>query len=186
MNDRQIVTLYWARSENALSETAAKYGNYCHTIAFHILENQEDSEECVNDTYLRAWHAIPPARPRRLSTFLGKITRNLALDRYRRSVREKRGGGQAALALEELQDCVPGRNALEETLDALVLTQILNDFLAALSAESRVIFLRRYWYFLSIQEIAAGLGVSESKVKMSLLRSREALKARLEKEDISL
>ena len=186
MKDQQIVDLYWTRSERALSETAAKYGGYCHAIAYRILQNPEDSEECVNDTSLHAWKAMPPARPQRLGVYLGKITRNLSLDRWRLTRREKRGGGQVALALEELQDCIPAQGGPEQILDDILLTAVLDCFLAALSQEARVIFLQRYWYLLSIREIAAGLGASESKVKMSLLRSRKELKVQLEKEGFSV
>jgi RNA polymerase sigma-70 factor (ECF subfamily) len=186
MDDQQIIDLYWARSENAISETAEKYGKYCHTIAYHILHNDEDSEECVNDTYLRAWEAMPPQRPHRLSAFLGKITRNLSLDRYKRLAAEKRGSGQVPLALDELLDCVPTGDSAEKTADDLALTESLNRFLGTLSVDSRRIFLRRYWYLTPVKEIAAEASISESKVKMSLLRSRKELKKFLEKEGIAL
>jgi RNA polymerase sigma-70 factor (ECF subfamily) len=186
MDDQQIIDLYWARSENAISETAEKYGKYCHTIAYHILHNDEDSEECVNDTYLRAWETMPPQRPHRLSAFLGKITRNLSLDRYKRLAAEKRGSGQVPLALDELLDCVPTGDSAEKTADDLALTESLNRFLGTLSVDSRRIFLRRYWYLTPVKEIAAGCSISESKVKMSLLRSRKELKKFLEKEGIAL
>jgi RNA polymerase sigma-70 factor (ECF subfamily) len=186
MDDQQIIDLYWARSENAISETAEKYGKYCHTIAYHILHNDEDSEECVNDTYLRAWEAMPPQRPHRLSAFLGKITRNLSLDRYKRLAAEKRGSGQVPLALDELLDCVPTGDSAEKTVDDLALTESLNRFLGTLSVDSRRIFLRRYWYLTPVKEIAADCSISESKVKMSLLRSRKELKKFLEKEGIAL
>jgi RNA polymerase sigma-70 factor (ECF subfamily) len=186
MDDQQIIDLYWARSENAISETAEKYGKYCHTIAYHILHNDEDSEECVNDTYLRAWEAMPPQRPHRLSAFLGKITRNLSLDRYKRLAAEKRGSGQVPLALDELLDCVPTGDSAEKTADDLALTESLNRFLGTLSVDARRIFLRRYWYLTPVKEIAAEASISESKVKMSLLRSRKELKKFLEKEGIAL
>ena len=186
MEDNQIIHLYFERSEEAICQTAAKYGNYCHTIAYNILQNIEDSEECVNDTYWKAWGIIPPRRPKRLAAFLGKITRNLALDRYRRYTAEKRGGGEMAVALEELGDCVSSGENLEAHADEMVLTDILNRFLASLSAEQRMIFMRRYWYVSSVKEIADDYGITESKVKMSLLRCRNQLKAVLEKEGIAL
>jgi RNA polymerase sigma-70 factor (ECF subfamily) len=186
MDDQQIIDLYWARSENAISETAKKYGKYCHAIAYHILHNDEDSEECVNDTYLNAWEAMPPHRPHRLSAFLGKITRNLSLDRYKRLAAEKRGSGQVPLALNELLECVPTADSTEKVVDDLALTESLNRFLGTLSVDSRKIFLRRYWYLIPVKEIAADFSISESKVKMSLLRSRKELKQFLEKEGITL
>lgn len=186
MDDKQILDLYWARSENAISETASKYGRYCHYIAHNILHNDEDSEECVNDTYLKAWETIPPKRPEQLATFLGKITRNLSLDRYRHSTTKKRGCGQVSLVLDELQECVPAAGSVEQVIDDLVLQETLNRFLSYLPTETRKIFMRRYWYLCSIKEIAADFGISESKTKMLLLRSRNQLKKLLEKEGIAL
>lgn len=184
MEDQQILDLYWRRSEAAISETADKYGGYCHFIAYNILRNGEDSEECVNDTYLRAWEAIPPRRPNNLAVFLGKITRNLSLDRYRHATAEKRGGGELTLALEELAFCVSSLD--RDPLDEVALTDLWNRFLGALPVQQRKIFLRRYWYANSIKEIASEYGVSESKGKMSLLRSRKRLKAVLEGEGITV
>lgn len=186
MDDKQILDLYWARSERAISETADKYGRYCHYIAYNILHSAEDSEECVNETWLKAWRAMPPKRPDRLSVFLGKITRNLSLNRYRQYNAEKRGGGQTALALEELQECIPAAGSVEQIVDDLALTEVLNRFLASLPGERRKIFMRRYWYLSSVKEIAEDFGVGESKVKMALLRSRNELKNQLEKEGIVL
>lgn len=186
MDDRQIIALYNERSEAALSETAKKYGRYCRTIAYNILFNEEDSEECVNDTWLQAWEAIPPQCPERLSAFLGKITRNLALNLYKHNNREKRGGGQTVLVLEELNDCVPGIDSTEETVGEALLVDVLNRFLEELPAEKRKLFLRRYWYMSSVKEIAEDFGLSESNVKMTLLRLRSKLKQTLEKEGIIL
>ncbi len=184
MEDRQIVELYWRRSEAAIPETEMKYGGYCRAIAMHILASKEDSEECVNDTWLRAWNSMPPARPDRLRAFLGRITRNLSLDRYRLDTSKKRGGGQLELALDELCDCLPDSRSGPDA-DEFALTQLLDRFLASLSGEARVIFLRRYWYMLSVREISDGMHIGESKVKMSLMRSRERLRALLEKEGFS-
>lgn len=186
MDDRQIIALYNERSEAALSETATKYGKYCRTIAYNILYNEEDSEECVNDTWLRAWEAIPPQYPNRLSAFLGKITRNLALNRYKQNAAKKRGGGQTMLALEELTECIPGANSTEEATEEALLIEVLNRFLADLSTEKRKLFLRRYWYLCSVKEIAEDFNLGESNVKMTLLRLREQLKSVLEKEGIIL
>lgn len=186
MDDKQIIDLYWARSENAISETADKYGKYCHYIAYNILFNDEDSEECVNDTYLKAWGVIPPQRPNRLSTFLGKITRNLALDRYKYNSREKRGNGQMPLVLDEIAECVSAADNTEHIIDDMVLVDCFNRFLAALPTETRNIFMRRYWFLSSIKEIAADFSISESKTKMTLLRARNELKQLLMKEGIEL
>lgn len=185
MEDSKIVALYWERAETAIGETAKKYGSYCRTVAWNILYSHEDSEECVNDTYLSAWHSMPPQRPERLRAYLGRITRNLALDRYKFNRTEKRGGGRILLALEELEECVPSGDP-ERITEDLVLTEALNRFLADLPQEARKIFLQRYWYLCSVREIADDLHISESKVKMTLLRSRNQLRALLEKEGIGI
>ncbi len=186
MDDKQILDLYWARSESAISESMRKYGRYCHFIAYNILHNAEDSEECVSETWLKAWNSMPPHRPGRLSAFLGKITRHLSLNRYQHCNAEKRGSGQITLALDELQECVPAAGSVEQIVEEMTLTDILNRFLASLGAETRTIFMRRYWYLCSVREIADDLHIGESKVKMTLLRSRNQLKALLEKEGVGL
>lgn len=186
MDDKQILDLYWERSEAAISETSKKYGKYCRYIAFNILHNDEDSEECVNDTYLRAWNSIPPNRPFVLKTFLGKITRNLSLDRYELLNAKKRNGGQMPLVFDEIQECIPSLDSTENIVEEIALTDILNRFLSSLSLEQRKIFMRRYWYLSPIKEIATEYGMSESKIKMSLFRSRNELKKLLEKEGISV
>ena len=186
MEDNQIIQLYFDRSEDAISQTAVKYGKYCHTIAYNILHNFKDSEGCVNDTYWKAWGIIPPRRPKKLASFLGKITRNLSLDKYRHYTADKRGGGEFSIALDELGDCVSSLGNMDDYTNEMVLVDTLNRFLASLSAEHRKIFMRRYWYISSVKEIADDYGITESKVKMSLLRSRNQLKAVLEKEGIAL
>ena len=186
MEDKQIVDLYWQRSEMAVSETEQKYGRYCRYIAFHILGNEEDSEECVNDTYLRAWNSMPPHRPSVLKTFLGKITRNLSLDKYEQRNAAKRNRGKAPLIFDEIRECLPTIDNTENIAEEMVLTEVLNRFLSSLPLEQRKVFMRRYWYFSSIKEIAAEYGMSESKVKMSLLRARYQLKSLLEKEGIRI
>ena len=186
MDDKQIIELFHERSETAISETANKYGKYCYTIAYHVLYNVEDSEECVNDTYLRAWNAIPPQYPEKLSAFLGKITRNLALNKYKYYLREKRGNGKNELVIDELNECIPASHSTEEAVEETLLVEVLNQFLYSLPKHKRNIFLRRYWYLSSIQEIAKDYGFSESKVKMILLRTRNKLKQFLEKEGIVL
>lgn len=186
MEQNEIIELYWNRSERAIRETAKKYGRFCHSIAYNILADHSDSEECVNDTYLHTWNAIPPRRPDNLSAFLGKITRNLALKRYERNHARKRGGGQVMLALEELGECIPDPDTVERHFEDRELALKLNGFLAGLTEESRKIFLRRYWQLCTVKDIAALYGISESKVKMSLMRTRGKLKSYLEKEGIDL
>lgn len=183
MEDGTIIKLYWERSQQAIVESEKKYGPYCHTIARRILDREEDAEECVNDTYLRAWEAIPPARPGSFRTWLGRITRNLSLDRWKSLRAEKRGGGAEAL-LGELQDCLPARPG--RSVEDLELAELLNVFLRGLSREGRAVFLRRYWYGESVAEVAAALGCGEGKVKSSLFRSRKALREYLEKEGIAV
>ena len=182
MEDKEIVSLYWARSDRALTETAAKYGSYCLSISRRIVPCHEDAEECVQDTWLQAWNGIPPARPERLKAFLGRITRNLSLDRLRLQSREKRGGGEVQLCFEELEGMLS--DGQESIADTLALREALNGFLASLPKQTRVIFLRRYWYFQSVKEIAADLGLRESKVKMTLLRTRNRLQQALEQEEL--
>ena len=182
MDDKEIIGLYFARSEQALTETEKKYGPYCHSIAYHILENHDDSKECVNDAYLRVWNAIPPEKPTNFRAFIGKITRNLALGRYRADHTQKRGGC-VEVALEELRE-TPLSFPPDEAIDRTAFLELINAFLEDLSPQARVFFLRRYWYFSSVKEIADDYRVSVNNVKVSLLRSRNALKARLEKEGI--
>lgn len=186
MDDGQIIQLYWDRDQRAIQETDGKYGGLLHGIAWNLLRSREDAEECVSDTYLRAWEAIPPERPAFLRTWLGRITRNLSLDRWKRLRAEKRGGG-AEVLLGELEDCVPdGRGGPERALEDRELAEALNVFLRGLSREGRSMFLRRYWYGESVAEIRAALGCGEGKVKSSLFRTRKALRAFLEKEGIAV
>ena len=184
MNDRDILDLYFARSESAISATNEKYGKYCHTVAMNILYSHEDSEECVNDTWLRAWGAIPPKRPAMLRTFLGKITRRLALKKLRTQTAEKRGGGETQLVLDELEGCVPAGADVEMQVELRELVRRIDAFLQTLSREERRVFLCRYWYFDSITEIAERFGFGQSKVKMMLLRTRGKLLAQLEREEM--
>lgn len=186
MEDSKIIELYWSRSESAIAESSRKYGSYCRYIAYNILHNNEDSEECVNDTYLRAWNAMPPQRPNKLSAFLGKITRNLSLNRLEKQSAKKRGEGQVPLALEELSECIPSAASVEQAVDDILLTEALNGFLAGLSEDKRKIFMRRYWYLCSVKEIASDFNMSESNVKVTLFRLRGELKQILEKEGIVL
>ena len=184
MEDGQIIDLYWNRDQSAIQETAGKYGGLLERIAWNILRSRDDAEECVNDTYLRAWEAIPPARPSVLRAWLGTITRNLSLDRWQRARADKRGG--AEILLGELTDCVPGGRGPQQALEDQALAEHLSVFLRGLSRESRVMFLRRYWYGEAVADIAAGLGCGQGKVKSSLFRTRKALRTYLEKEGIAL
>jgi RNA polymerase sigma-70 factor (ECF subfamily) len=185
VDDLQIIELYWARAESAISESEKKYGRYCRSIAYRILYNEEDSEECVSDTYLKAWNSIPPQRPSALKLFLGRITRNLSLDRYEQRTAGKRGYGEVPLALDELRECVPAGDAAERMVEDIVLAELFDRFLAGLSAEGRRLFVLRYWHLYSIKEISSICNLKESKVKMSLMRSRNKLKQLLEKEGIT-
>lgn len=186
MEDSRIVELYWQRNEAAIAHTQEKYEKYCYAIAKGILNNDEDANECVNDTYMGAWNAMPPNRPAILSTFLGKITRRISLKKYRSKSAEKRGSGETALALEELEECIASERSIDEQLSAKELAEMLNAFLDMLKADERRVFLRRYWFFDSIEDISTRFGFSQSKVKMLLKRTRDKLRAQLEKEDIWL
>ncbi len=184
MEDPAIIQLYWERDERAVAETDLKYHPYCYTIAYNILTNHEDSEECVNDTWFRAWGAMPPNRPRILSAFLGKIARNLSLDRYRKKAAEKRGG-ELNLIDMELDDCAGGRE-IDERLNVEETARIISSFLKQSDLTSRVLFLRRYWYADTIEDIAKRYSLSESAVKSNLYRTRLRLKERLEQEGVTV
>ncbi|HPX70322.1 MAG TPA: RNA polymerase sigma factor [Bacillota bacterium] len=186
MEDNKIVELYWERDEAAIEQSSAKYGRYCRSIAYNILYNDEDVEECLNDTWMRAWGSIPPARPVSLRAFLGKITRNLALDRYDAARAQKRGGGEFCAVLDELSEYIPDTGSGYESVEDIEIEEILNSFLESLSPERRKVFMRRYWYMDSIKEIAEFYEISESKVKTVLFRSRAELKAVLTKEGIEV
>ena len=175
MDDAKIVQMYFVRDEQAIPVTADKYGNYCTSIAKNILGNHEDAEECVNDTYLNAWNAIPPHRPKILSTFLGKIVRNLAFNRYKHNTADKRGGGETTAVLDELADCVSGNENVEQSYEYKELVGAINDFLGILPAHKRNIFICRYWYTDSISDIAARYDMTCSAVSMTLKRLRTKL-----------
>ena len=184
MEDNRIVDLYWARNESAITETASKYGKYCYVIAYNILCNQEDADESVNDTYLGAWNAIPPHRPSILRAFLGKITRRVSLKKWRDIHRDKRGGGEVSLALDELSECVPSNVKVEDEIMAAELSKTLNRFIANLPAAERQVFLCRYWYLDSIEQISTDFCFSTSKVKSMLHRTRAKLHSYLKKEGV--
>lgn len=186
MTDLEIIGLYFARSEAAIAETAAKYGGYCRTVADNILNDPRDAEECVNDTWLSAWNAMPPQRPRHLAPYLGRITRNLSLNRYQQYTAQKRGGGQTELALNELADCIPDPQTVERVLEGKELTAAINRFLRRQPERKRNIFIRRYWYLMSIRDIAQAYGTSQSKTASLLFRMRKELRSALEKEGIAI
>ena len=186
MDDTEILSLYESRSQNAIRETEKKYGAYCRAISLNILQNREDAEECVNDVYQKAWECIPPAHPENLCAFLGRLARNLALDRFRLNHAKKRGGGQYDAVLSELEECLPGPNNAEQLAEQLVIRAVLNRFLADLPAEKRRIFLRRYWYFSPLAEIARDFHCSESRIQSILHRLRIKLKEQLEAEGVDL
>ena len=190
MNDERIVDLYWERSEEAIAQTKKKYEKYCRKVSYGILQNHEDADECVNETYLRAWNSIPPARPAKLSTFLGKITRNLSLNLCEKKNTQKRGSGQAEIAWEELESCFSDgfdpHDTVVQSQESEQIVQILNDFLGGLKKEHRMIFVSRYWHLNSIEHIADNFGLSESNVKQILFRTRAKLKSTLQKEGIEI
>ena len=186
MKDNEIIGLYWERNEAAITASADKYGDYCHSISYNILHNNEDAEECVNDTWLGAWKSMPPQRPERLSTYLGKITRNLSINRFKKYTAEKRGLGQTVLVLSELEDCIPDQANVEQMIDEQILVKAINDFLYAQPEQKRNIFIRRYWHLFSIKDIAVAYGMSESKVASLLFSMRNDLKTYFEKEGINL
>ena len=181
-----IIDLYWARQEQALEETDRKYGSYCWTIAHNILRNRQDTEECVNDTYWKAWNAMPPHRPAILSAFLGRIARNLSLDRFKAGRTGKRGGGRVLVALEELEECIPGSSNVEQALADAELARMIDRFLRKLPEKECCVFMRRYWYVDTVHEIARRYHMSEGTVKSSLHRTRNKLRSYLEQEGVAL
>ena len=186
MEDQEIIALYFARNEEAIPATERRYGAYCGAIAQSILGDRQDEEECVADTWLRAWNAIPPQRPHSLRVFLGRITRNLALNRLRDRWAGKRGGGQGELALEELSQCVSGGETPEAALDRQAFRTALDSFLDQLPGRQRDIFLRRYWYLDSIAQIARRYSMGEGQTATLLYRLRNRLREHLIREGISL
>jgi len=182
MTDTAILELYWKRSPDAIAETDNRYGPFCYHIAFGILSDRMDSEESVNDTWLAAWNSIPPTWPTSLKAYLGKITRRLSVSRLRQRTAAKRGGSQFTLALEELGECVSGSADPALELEHQTLTADLNRFLATLPAEERNLFVGRYWYALSTEELSRTFGKKPSAVKTRLHRTREKLRDFLEKE----
>ena len=184
MEDKRIIELYWARNQEAISQTAEKYGNYCTAIARNILQNEEDAEECVNDTWLGAWNSIPPKRPEHLPGFLGKLTRYKAIDCWRSQHREKRGGCTILLALDEIAETIPASDSPGQEVMRKELAHTIDRFLDELPELERNAFLCRYWYFESISDIGRRFDFSYSKVKSILLRTRKKLRDFLKKENM--
>jgi len=183
VEDEKIIELYFARSENAIVQTEKKYGKYCYTIAYNILGNVMDSQECVNDTYLQVWKTIPPARPERLSVFIGKLTRNISINRLRRANALKRSA-EADVAFDEIDGMIS--DDMADVHDKVVLKNAINSFVTGLSKRDRRIFIQRYWYMCPSVDIAKELGVSDSFVRVKLYRLREDFKNYLEKEGVDI
>ena len=176
MDDKQIVDLYWERSETAISETAKKYGRYCHYIAFNVLHNDEDSEECVNDTYFSLWKTIPPTIPTILKSFIAKITRNKAINMYEKKTASKRSNGQMEVSIDELTECFDSSDDAQSRVERQETIAALNEFLEGLDKNKRIYFIQRYWYMTPIKEIAAKNNISEGSLKTMLSRIRADLK----------
>ena len=186
MEDDKILELFCKRSDSAVRETADKYGKYCMGISMQILHNIPDAEECVNDTWFHAWNSIPPTIPTIFKAYLGKITRNLSLDRWKRNSAKKRGGNQLDLMLEELGEIVSSQDDVQNELETKIIAEIISNFLREQNQNNRYIFIRRYWYGDSIQDLAKKLNCGESNIKTALFRIRQKLKERLEKEEVLL
>ena len=185
MEDTKIIDLFWERDERAIQETEIAYGRYCRTIAFNILGVEEDVQECLNDTWLGAWNSIPPARPACLSAFLAKITRNLAISKYRAKYAKKRTGDRLSESLDELGECIPlSSDNVSQTVDRRMLEDTINGYLDTVSEKQRNIFVRRYFYFDSIAEISQMYGIGQSDVKVTLMRMRRSLQKILEEEEL--
>ena len=183
MDDVKIVELFWERSEDAIRYAQEKYGTYCYYIAYNILYSEPECEECVNDTYLRAWDTMPPEKPIALSAYLGRITRNLALDRLAYQKREKRDSAFATV-LDEVSEMLPDTSTMPESTDDVALHEAINSFLRSLDADTRIIFVRRYWYDSAISEIAADYSLPVGTVKSTLSRTRKRFREYLQKEGI--
>ena len=185
MDDSEILILYFERDETAITETEAKYGAFCRHIALNILSNDADAEECVNDALMQAWNAIPPQKPEKLGSWLGRVVRNLSLDRWRTDHRRKRYAGMEEL-LDELEDCIPSADSVEKAIEEKELTELINKWLAELPREDRILFVQRYWNGVSLSELARDRGISPAKAAKRMYRLRQSLRHRLESEDYSL
>lgn len=186
MNDKKLKELFFNRDEEALRQTDILYGSYCRYIAMNILKNEQDCEEAVNDAYIRLWDTVPPNEPQSIKAYLARVVKNTALDMARKRHADKRGGGEYALALEELTECTSGSGSPEDDIEGTILKESIERFLKKQKADARIIFIKRYWYFCSISEIANELGKTGSSVKVTLMRLRQALKKQLEQEGFDI
>ena len=185
MNDSQIVDLYWQRNERAIAETADRYGSYCYKIAYNILADSEDSEECVNDTWASAWNRIPPVVPRSLKAFLGKLVRDISLNRYIHDRAKKRYSGMEVL-LDELEECIPSDFDVERSVEQKELSALLNKWLEALPCDEMALFVQRYYYGDSVKSLAKQNGCTENQMAQKMLKLRKKLKSYLLNEGVSL
>ena len=185
MKDSEIIELFFRRSERSIDETRIKYGHYCKTIAYNILHSIEDTDECINDLYMKLWNSIPPAKPLNFKAYIGKITRNLALNVYEKTHAQKRYTSETPLVIEELAECLPD-NESSNISDDIEIKLCINSFLKTLSAFECKVFIKRYWYMMTVNEIAEYLDTNTSKVKNTLSSLRKKFKTYLEKEGITL
>ena len=183
MKDEEIIELFFGRNDRAIQESDRKYGRFCHAIAFRILRNREDAEECVSDTWLKAWNSIPPTKPTVLQVYLGKITRNIAFNRYEALRAQKRGGGTMEEVLDELEQCIPDGSNVEHEILAQELSQIIHTFVEGLSQREACVFASRYFYTVDIDVIAKKYGMTKNNVTVMLSRLRKRLKEYLVKEE---
>lgn len=186
MQDTAIIDLYFARNEQAIAETQAAYGSYCRSIAWNVLHDSEDADECVNDTWLRAWNSIPPTRPARLSVYLGTITRNLSLDRWKSKRTARRGNGEMTVVLDEIAEVVPDTSSVEDAVETARLEELINRFLHGLPEKDCSVFLRRYWYMEEYGDIAKRYHMNLNTVKSSIHRTRGKLREFLKKEGVTI
>ena len=183
MEDEKIIDLFFVRSEQAIRELDNKYGKICHNFSYNIVNSRQDAEECVNDAYLGAWNAIPPARPNPLLTYICKIVRNISLKIYYRKEAAKRSS-HYTIAMEEIEACIAAPNTVEAEIEARELARIIGDFLDMLTAENRVIFIRRYWFSDSCKDIAEFVGLSEKNISVRLTRIRQKMKSYLAEREV--
>lgn len=185
MNDSKIIKLFFERSEQAIKELSEKYGKVCTKIAYNILNNTQDAEECVNDAYLGVWNTVPPQNPNPLQSYVYRIVRNLSIKKYRANTAAKRNSTYD-VALDELENCFPSSVSADDGFNAKETARIINEFLASLDKENRIIFVRRYWYSDSITDIAKQFGRNEHNISVRLSRTREKLRKHLIKEGITI
>lgn len=186
MQDEKIIELYWERNESAIRETQTVYEKYLSKIIYNVLGNLQDSTECLNDTYFRIWNSIPPNRPAVFSTYIGKIARETAIDAYRKQNRSKRKASEYTLALDEISECVSGRENTEKAVEAKILGKEISSYLRTVSEDKRTVFIMRYYYADSVKDISKHMNMSESRVKSILHRMRKGLKKHLEKEGFEI